>query len=68
MYFTVHLNRTTLLINNGYLCVEPGLGCVVCLPATLRRSDDAKTRKESMCEAFMLAAYGFWQVICVTKL
>ena len=39
------------------------------LPATSRRSDGAKTRQESIYEAFMLVSYGFWQVIIrVTKL
>ena len=39
------------------------------LPATLRRSNSAKKRKESLYEAFILAVNGFWQVIShLTKL
>ena len=39
------------------LCAIPGFCRVVCLPATLRWSDDAKTRKESIYETFILTAY-----------
>ena len=49
--------------DNGYLYSRPGFCCVVLLPVTLRRSDGTKIH------TFMLAAFGFWQVIIhVTKL
>ena len=49
--------------DNGYLCSRLRFCRIVCLPVTSRRSDGA-----NIC-AFMLVAYGFWQVtIRVTKL
>ena len=58
-----YINRTRLTMAICVQLLRPGFCHVVCLPATSRRSDDDKTRKESIYEAFILAAYGFWQVI-----
>ena len=58
------------IADNGYLYARPGFCHFVgLLQLNLRGSDSVKTGKESIYEAFILAAYGFWQVISrVTKL
>ena len=58
-------NRTLLTLA---ICVEDLEAAVVCLPATSRGNNGDKTQKESIYGAFILASYGFWQVIiCVVS-
>ena len=61
LYLSVHCWLT--------ICMQDDSAVLYALLWLKRRSESTKTRKESIYEVFILAAYGFWKVISrVTKL
>ena len=65
-FVRVHCHIFICTLLTMAVCMEDLDSAVLC---DLEAKDSAKTRKESIYEAFILAAYGFWQLISrVTKL